>query len=215
MRAIPVALILGLRGLRMTTHRSSIALGLVITSTLSTGGLIMKLIKLHFHSLSLHQPLPSPMREALGLCSQGYRFWNSHFLEMRKKYSAKSFLNQRWSSLLRAAAAAAKSLQLCLTLCDPIDGSSPGSPVPGILQVRTLKWVCSSFSNAWNWEVKVKSLSRVPLLATPWTAAYQAPSSMGFSRQEYGSGVPLPSPLLSAWSTKSRNQICSENQEKT
>ena len=196
MRAIPVALILGLRGLRMTTHMSSIALELVITSTLSRGGLIMKLMKLHFHSLSLHQPLPSPMREALGLCSQGYRFWNSHFLEMRKKYSAKSFLNQRWSSLLRAAAAAAKSLQSCPTLCDPIDSSSPGSPIPGILQARTLEWVAISFSNAWKWEVKVKSLSRVPLLATPWTAAYQGPPSMGFSRQEYWSGVPLLYPNL-------------------
>ena len=95
---------------------------------------------------------------------------------------------------LRYAAATAKSLQLCLTLCDPIDGSPPGSPVPGILQARTLEWVAISFSNAWKWKMKVKSLSRVQLLATPWTAAYQAPLSMGFSRQEYWSGVPLPSP---------------------
>ena len=91
-----------------------------------------------------------------------------------------------------AAAAAAKSLQSCPTLCDPIDGSPTGSPVPGILQARTLEWVAISFSNAWKWKVKVKSLSRVQLLATPWTAAYQAPPSMGFSRQEYWSGVPLP-----------------------
>ena len=89
----------------------------------------------------------------------------------------------------------AKSLQSCPTLCDPIDGSPPGSPVPGILQARTLEWVAISFSNAWKWKVKVKSLSRVQLLATPWTAAYQAPPSMGFSRQEYWNGVPLPSPL--------------------
>ena len=82
-----------------------------------------------------------------------------------------------------AAAAAAKSLQLCPTLCDPIDGSPPGSTVPGILQARTPEWVAISFSNAWKWKVKVKSLSRVWLLATPWTAAYQAPPSMGFSRQ--------------------------------
>ena len=88
---------------------------------------------------------------------------------------------------------AAKSLQLCPTLCDPIDVSPPGSPFPGILQARTLEWVAISFSNAWKWKVKVKSLSRVRLLATPWTAAYQAPLSMGFSRQEYWSGVPLPS----------------------
>ena len=89
--------------------------------------------------------------------------------------------------------AAAKSLQSCRTLCDPRDGSPPGSPVPGILQARTLERVAISFSNAWKWKVKVKSLSRVQLLVTPWTAAYQAPPSMGFSRQEYWSGVPLPS----------------------
>ena len=72
------------------------------------------------------------------------------------------------------AAAAAKSIQSCLTLCDPIDSSPPGSPVPGILQARTLEWVAISFSNAWKWKNKVKSLSRVRLLVTPWTAAYQA-----------------------------------------
>ena len=93
-----------------------------------------------------------------------------------------------------AAAAAAKLLQSCPTLCDPIDGSPPGSPIPGILQARTLEWVAISFSNAWKWKLKVRLLSRVQLLATPWTAAYQAPPSMGFSRQEYWSGVPLPSP---------------------
>ena len=93
-----------------------------------------------------------------------------------------------------AAAAAAKSLQSCPTLCNPIDGSPPGSLVPGILQARTLEWVAISFSNAWKWKMKVKSLSRVRLLATPRTAASQAPPSMGFSRQEYWSGVPLPSP---------------------
>ena len=81
-----------------------------------------------------------------------------------------------------AAAAAAKSLQSCPTLCDPIDGSPRGTPVPGILQARQLEWVAISFSNAWKWKVKVKSLSRVRLLATPWTATYQAPLSMGFSR---------------------------------
>ena len=88
----------------------------------------------------------------------------------------------------------AKLLQSCPTLCDPIDGSPPGPSVPGILQARTLEWVAISFSNAGKWKVKVKSLSHVWLLATPWTAAYQAPPSMGFSRQEYWSGVPLPSP---------------------
>ena len=79
-------------------------------------------------------------------------------------------------------------------LCDPIDGSPLGYSVPGTLQARTLEWVAISFSNAWKWKVKVKSLSCSRLLATPWTAAYQAPPSMGFSRQEYWSGVPLPSP---------------------
>ena len=93
------------------------------------------------------------------------------------------------------AAAAAKSLQSCPTLCDPIDGSPPGSPIPGILQARTLEWVAISFSKAWKWKAKVKSLSRVLLLATPWTAAYQAPPSMEFSRQEYWNGLPLPSPM--------------------
>ena len=92
------------------------------------------------------------------------------------------------------AAAAAKLLQSCPTLCEPRDGSSPGSPVPGILQARTLEWVAISFSNAWKWKVKVNSLSHVRLLVTPWTAAYQAPPSMRFSRQEYWSGLPLPSP---------------------
>ena len=90
-------------------------------------------------------------------------------------------------------AAAAKSPQSCRTLCDPTDGSPPGSPVPGILQARTLEWVAISFSNEWKWKVKVKSLSRAWLFATPWTAAHQAPQPVGFSRQEYWSGVPLPS----------------------
>ena len=83
------------------------------------------------------------------------------------------------------AAAAAKSLQSCPTLCDPIYGSPPGPPVPGILQARTLEWVAISFSKAWKWKVKGKSLSHIRLLVTPWTAAHQAPQSMGFSRQEY------------------------------
>ena len=92
-----------------------------------------------------------------------------------------------------AAAAAAKSLQSCPTLCDPIDSSPPGCPIPGILQARTLEWVAISFSNAWKFKVKRKSLSHVRLLATPQTAAHQAPPSMGVSRQEYWSGLPVPS----------------------
>ena len=91
---------------------------------------------------------------------------------------------------------AAKSLQSCPTLCDPIDGKPPGSPGPGILQARTLEWVAIFFSSAWKWKVKEKSLSHVWLFVTPWTADYQAPPSMGFARQEYWSGVPLPSYLM-------------------
>ena len=78
-----------------------------------------------------------------------------------------------------------KSLQLCPTLCKPIDRSPSGSPDPGILQARTLEWVAISFSKASKWKVKVKSLSHVRLLAAPWTVAHQAPPSMGFSRQDY------------------------------
>ena len=132
--------------------------------------------------------------------------------------------------LLRSPAAAAKSLQSCPTLCDPIDSSPPGSPVPGILQARTLEWVAISFSNAWKWKVKAKSLSHVWLLGTPWTVAYQAPPSMGFSRQEYWSGVPLPSPKIwcrqrnktlkkyigisSNWEIKESHQVWADTQEK-
>ena len=94
------------------------------------------------------------------------------------------------SNFLQWQTAAAKSPQSCPTLCDPIDSSPPGSPIPGILQARTREWVAISFSHAWKWKVKVKSLSPVGLFATPWTAAYQAPPSMGFSRQEYWSGLP-------------------------
>ena len=119
-------------------------------------------------------------------CSSNPRSKTHPNQKKRKKRKRKIYLS--------AAAAAAKLLQLCLTLCNPINGSTPGSAVPGILQARTLEWVAISFSNAWKWKVKVKPLSRVQLLATPWTAAYQAPPSMGFSRQEYWSGLPLPSP---------------------
>ena len=95
-----------------------------------------------------------------------------------------------------AAAAAAKSLQSCPTLWDPIDGSPPGSPVPGMLQARTLEWVAISFSSAWKWKVKVKSLRRVRLFEIPWTVSYPVPPAMGFSRQEYWSGVPSPSLVI-------------------
>ena len=111
--------------------------------------------------------------------ASSFRIWNL--------FNSNSFAN---------TAASAKSLQSCLTLCDPIDGSPPDSAIPGILQARTLEWVAISFSNAGKWKVKGKSLSRVWLFTTPWAAADQAPLSVGFSRQEYWSGVPLPSPLL-------------------
>ena len=110
---------------------------------------------------------------------------------------------------LTIGSSAAKSLQSCPILSDPIDVSPPGSPVPGILQARTPEWVAISFSNTWKWKVKVKSLSRVWLLAIPWTAAHQAPLSMGFSRQEYWNGVPLPSTVGSSMSMEfSRKDYC-------
>ena len=113
--------------------------------------------------------------------------WRS-FLYSSSVYSCHRFLI--------SSASVAESLQLCPTLCNLIDRSPQGSPVPGILQARTLEWVALPFSNAWKWKVKVKLLSRIRLLATLWIAAYQAPPPMGFSRQEYWSGVPLPSPCF-------------------
>ena len=155
----------------------------------------------HFGVFSLnHQSRRCPefsLAFLLGHCSPG--FWcnyipcisgNSALGTIRK--GVQDSILSPWTS----AATAAKSLQSCPTLCDPIDGSPPGSPIPGVLQGRTLEWVAVFFSNAWKWKVKVKSLNCVRLLATPWTAAYQAPSSIGFSRQEYWSGLPLPSPSL-------------------
>ena len=109
-------------------------------------------------------------------------FLTSLFLIKRRL----SFTGKQWLTTTT------KLLQSCPTLCDPTDGSPPGSAVSGILQARTLEWVAISFSNAWKWKVKVKSLSRVWLFMTPWTAAHQAPLSMGFSRQEYWGGLPLP-----------------------
>ena len=104
-------------------------------------------------------------------------------------------------------AAAAKLLQSSSTLWDPIDGSPPGSPVPGILQARILEWVAISFSSAWKWKVKVKSLSHVQFFVTPWTVAYQAPPSMEFSWQEYCSGLPFPSPGNSPRGTETQTQL--------
>ena len=118
---------------------------------------------------------------------------NSVFLDIAIKYTTfwynVNILSRFCFSL--AAAAAAKSLQSCLTLCNPIDSSSQGSPIPGILQARTLEWVAISFSNAWK-----QKLSHVWLFVTPSTAAYQAPPSMGISRQEYWSGLPYGTKYL-------------------
>ena len=113
------------------------------------------------------------------------------YLIPTKRYKPSKYSCSKGCNLEQCTAA--KSLQSCPTLCDPTDGSPPGSPISGILQARTLEWVAISFSNAWKWKVKVKLLSRVQLSVTPWTAAYQA-SPMGFSRQKYWSGLPLPSP---------------------
>ena len=115
-------------------------------------------------------------------------------LETKFIYSCSEFFHFT-ISLKGTATAAAKSPQSRWTLCDPIDGSPPGSTVPGILQERTLERAAISFSNAWKWKVKVKSLSRVWLSTTPWTTAYQAPLPMGLSRQEYWTGLPYSSPF--------------------
>ena len=151
-----------------------------------------------------------PMSLTLTILKYRARWWvaiifvtqllgNLLYFAIQLYYTLLSFLSDQCKEIeennrMGKTAAAAKSLKLCLTLCDPIDGSPPGSADPGILQARTLEWITISFSNGWKWKVKVKSLSRVQLFRTPWTAAYQAPPSMGFSRQEYWSGLPLPSP---------------------
>ena len=138
------------------------------------------------HKLHLHKPstFTSPTLKPVHLL----------FLRTDPSLDA-SFLGQEegLKDSRRRPAAAPKSLQSCPTLWDPKDGSPLGSSIPGILQARTLEWAAISFSNAWKWKVKVKLFSHARLLATPWTAAYQASPSMGFSRQEYWSGVPLPS----------------------
>ena len=155
------------------------------------------------HSLDINLPFPLQGR---WYCSQAHYF-NLLYVYIGRKLitfwaAIFAFFDSTFfgpllcinTNHLSAAAAAAKSLQSCPTLCDPIDGSPPGSPIPGIPQARTLEWVAISLSYAWKWKVKGKSLSHVRLLATPWTAAYQAPPFIGFARQEYWSGVPSPSP---------------------
>ena len=109
---------------------------------------------------------------------------------MKHKDTKDKDTNIRILCYIRCAAAAAKSLQLCPTLCDPIDGSPPGTSVAGILQPRTLEWVAISFSNA----CMLSRFSHVRLCATLWTAAHQTPLILGFSRQESWSGLLFPSP---------------------
>ena len=142
---------------------------------------------------------------AFSMIQQTWAIWSLVPLPFLKPAwtSGSSWVTYCWSLAWRilsvtllACAAAAKSLQSCPTLWDPIDGSPWGTPVPGILQARTLEWVAISLSNAWKWKVKVKSFSHVQLLATAWNAAHQPLLSMGLSSQEYWSGVPLPSLLL-------------------
>ena len=101
------------------------------------------------------------------------------FRNLTSKISFRGFMPWHFLWEIPAAVAAAKSFQLCPTLCDPTDGSPPGSPVPGILQARTLLWVVISFSNAWKWKVKVKSLSRIRPSATPWTCSLPGSSVHG------------------------------------
>ena len=144
--------------------------------------------------------------------------WDTVLKQMKRRRTGKIISNvgkrfiRNFCQLRKRLNTSAKSLQSFPTLCDPMDCSPPGSPIPGILQARALEWVAISFSSAWKWKMKVKSLSCVRLLATPWTAAYQAPPSMGFSWQEYWSGVPLPSPIIPkkngqrVWKDSSQNR---------
>ena len=106
-----------------------------------------------------------------------------------------------------AAAAAAKSLQSCLTLCNPIDGNQPGSPVPGILQARTLEWVAISFSSAWKWKVKVKSLSGCLTLLESMDCSLPGFSVHGIFQARVLEWVPLPS--LSNWWPSIKSKIFS------
>ena len=132
------------------------------------------------HPLLLLPPIPPSIRvfsNESTLCMRWPKYWSFSFsISPSNEYPELISCRMDWLNLLAVqatlkslAAAAAKSRQSCLTLCDPIDGSPPGSSVPGILQARTLEWVAISFSNAWKWKVKVKSLGCVPLLANPWT----------------------------------------------
>ena len=171
---------------------------------------------MHIHKINNNQTWQGEQPNALKLKKAAAKEKTQNSWSRTKRHRQIGFhpMPQLWYILIRktmiiltttlnsAAAAAAKSLQSCPTLCDPIDDSPSGSHVPGILQARTPEWVAISFSNAGKWKVKVKSLSRARLVATPWTAAHQAPPSMGFSRQEYWRGLPLPSLQLVASGSK-------------
>ena len=138
---------------------------------------------------SVHGILQAWILEQVAICFSRGSFWPKDWTQV-SLIAGRLFTG--WATRedsMGSAAAAAKSLQSCPTLCDPMDYSPPGFSVHGILQARTLEWVAISFSNAWKWKAKVKSLSRVWLPATPWTTAYQAPPSMGFSGQQYWSGM--------------------------
>ena len=151
-----------------------------------------RLLTFHQTAKQIHNLLKS--ENLLFLTSHIKLFCNSYKMKLHLEGHCPQSPYKTYSFVHKTTVAAAKSLQSCLTLCNPIDGSPLGSPVPGILQAGILEWIAISFSNSWKWKVKVKSLSCIRFVGTPWTAAPQAPLSMGFSRQEYWSGVPLPSP---------------------
>ena len=163
------------------------------TIALTRGTLVGKVMSLHFNMLS--RLVITFLPRSKHLLISWLRSPSAVILEPKKIKSATVSIVCPSICMRWCAVAAAKSLQSCPTLCDPIDSSPSGSPVPGIFQARTLEWVAISFSNGWKWKMKVKSLSCVQLLATPWTAAHPAPPPVGFSRKEYWSGVPLPSPI--------------------
>ena len=160
----------------------------------STPGLPVHYQLLEFTQTHIHRVRDAISSSVIPLFSCLQSFPASGSFQMSQLFTSGGQSIGVSASFLPMNAAAAKSLQSCPTLRDAIDSSPPGTAIPGILQARTLEWVAISFSNAWKWKVRVKSLSHVWLLATPWAAAYQAPPSMGFSRQEYWSGVPSPSP---------------------
>ena len=191
----PVCLCLGFKWIESYNMQSLCLVSQAQHSPMCVTGLITFYCCMAFHCVNIPQLcFHSPVDRLLG---------NLQFRDITNNAVMNILVHFSWCtwvhnflghiSWCRIAAAAAKSLQSCPTLCDPIDSSPPGSPVPGILQARTLEWVAISFSNARKWKLKVKSLSHVWLWVTPWTAAYQTAPSMGFSRQEYWSGVPLPS----------------------